>query len=137
MYQVKMKMLCMAHQTASLGQYILNRRRAKNMSRTELAEKLTVNGYECTESAINHWENGRANPPIEDPAFARALALALDVPPSALIKASGALDITPELAEAVLARFSPVTLQLLKEASPQNIKKVEAVIRALLAEDEQ
>lgn len=126
----------MAHRVTNLGQFIYNKRRALHLSRADLAERLTVNGYECTESAINHWENGRSNPPIADPVFARTLALSLDVSPSELIEAAGVLDVTPEVTDLVLARLSPLTIQLLKEASPKNIKKVEAIIRALLAEEE-
>ncbi len=128
--------LLMATKPNELAVFLEKRRRMLKLSRADLAERLTQNGYECTEGAINHWEHGRANVPIEDPVFARALAVSLDVPPSELIKASGVLDVSPDLIDNILARFSPLTLRLLKEASPKEIKKVEALIRTLLAENE-
>ncbi len=124
------------HQSNSLGIFIFNRRRALNLSRADLADRLTTNGYECTESAINHWEKGRAQPPIENPVFASALASILELKPSDLVRATGVFEIPPDVEQSILARFSPATLQLLKQASPQDIKKVEAIIRTMLAESE-
>ena len=124
----------MAQITNGLGSFIYGVRRARGLSRGELAERLTQNGYECTESAINHWERKRADPPIEDARFARALSLALDVPPSQIAKAAGIFDLPPETVSDVLSRLSPATLTLLKEAGPDEIKKIEALIRAFLTE---
>lgn len=121
----------------SIGRYIRKMRKDNDLSREALAELLTANGYECTDSAINHWESGRAKPPIEDPSFARALSLSLNVPPSELVKASGILDqlASPDLSS-VLARFAPETVQLLKEAAPKDIKRIESMIRVMLLDGE-
>lgn len=124
----------MAQTTNGLGLFIYNTRRAKGLSRGDLAERLTQNGYECTESAINHWEKGRADAPIEDARFARALSAALDVPPSQIARAAGVFNLPPETMGEVLSRLSPATLALLKEAGPDEIKKIEALIRAFLTE---
>lgn len=122
---------------SKLAEFIYNRRGALHLGRAGLADLLTDNGYQTSESAINHWEHGRADPPIHDPVFARALSAALNVSPSDLLKAAEIYEnITSEQTDAVLARLSPGVVDLLKEASPQDIKKVEAVIRAMLAENE-
>lgn len=120
-----------------LGKYIYTRRRQLDLTQPELAQQLSANGYECTESAISHWEKGRAAPPIDNPIFARALAIALSVSPGDLLKISGVLaEMTPQTSQEVAAKLSPDVLQMIKEADPKNIKKLEAVIRAILTEFE-
>lgn len=129
--------MSVAQQPGKLGDFIRDRRNRLRLSRADLAELLTTNGYECTESAINHWESGRATPPLENPTFARALSTSLNIAPSELLKASGlAAAMTQDIAKEAVAKLSPDVLQLLKEASPQDIKKVEAIIRAALTEFE-
>ena len=121
---------------SNIARYIRSRRKGLDISQEALAARLSISGYDCTESAVSHWEHGRAEPPIENPVFANALAIALEVNPSDLVRATGVFAIPPEVEESVLARLSPGTLQLLKEASPQDLKKVEAIIRTVLAENE-
>ena len=121
---------------SALGKYIEDRRLQLRLSRVALAESLTQNGYECTEGAINHWEHGRAKPPIDNPQFARALSRALDVMPSELIRATGMIDAaSPDLVQRLLAGMSPNTLLLLERASPEQIERLDHVIRLFLADN--
>lgn len=58
-------------------------------SQEELAEKLQLDGFSFTRASISHWENGRNNPPLDDPEFRRVLAKILRVSQPDLLRLAG------------------------------------------------
>ena len=59
------------------------------ITQDELAARLQSAGQDYSRSMVNHWENGRANPPIDDPKFTETLAWALRIKVPTLLKAAG------------------------------------------------
>lgn len=69
--------------------WIRTRRKDLRISQEELAARLQIEGVELTAGTISHWENGRYNPPLEDPAFRQALAAALRLSPKNMLSLAG------------------------------------------------
>jgi transcriptional regulator with XRE-family HTH domain len=61
-------------------------RKERNLSQTDLLDKLDKQGYAYTESAISKWENGKRTP---SPDVVEALEDVLEAPPGWLLKAAG------------------------------------------------
>lgn len=64
------------------------RERAR-LTQDELIEQLSAHYKEIAKPTISSWENGRANPPIEDNTFIEALAIIFNVTVADVLKGSG------------------------------------------------
>jgi transcriptional regulator with XRE-family HTH domain len=58
-------------------------------TQADLAERLQLVGLDVTPGAVSHWENGRYNPPVDDPDSRRKIAEALNWTEPELLKAAG------------------------------------------------
>jgi len=54
-----------------------------------LADRLSDLGHDTSYSRVSHWETGRNRPDLQDPAFRRAFAIALELPESDLLRRLG------------------------------------------------
>lgn len=63
----------------SIGEFIKMRRQEIGISLSELSARLALRGHSITRAAIQHWESGRNQPPIEDYEFRLALAISLEI----------------------------------------------------------
>lgn len=59
--------------------YISQRRKELRLSLADLATLMSQQGYNVERQTISHWEHGRNQPPLHDPIFRQALAIALQV----------------------------------------------------------
>jgi transcriptional regulator with XRE-family HTH domain len=59
--------------------FLKQRRQELDLSQQELADRLSDKGHETSYARVSHWETGRNKPPLENPEFRRALALALEM----------------------------------------------------------
>lgn len=71
------------------SQFLMQRRTLLNLSTTDIADRLSANGYSASRAAVSHWENERNGPPISDSKFRRALALALDLDVNSMLTQLG------------------------------------------------
>lgn len=69
--------------------WLRKRREELKLNQEQLAAQLQLAGFDLTRGAISHWENGRFNPPIEDPNFRLALAQILKMSVTSLLKEAG------------------------------------------------
>lgn len=69
--------------------WLKTKRKELHLSQEELAARLQVKGIDVTSGAISHWENERYNPPLEDPAFRKALAEILRIDVKTLLLIAG------------------------------------------------
>lgn len=54
--------------------WIKRKREELHLSQDELAAQLQVEGYDVSRAAVSHWENGKYNPPLDNPEFVRSIA---------------------------------------------------------------
>jgi transcriptional regulator with XRE-family HTH domain len=59
--------------------FIKQRRAKLDLSQAKLAQRLTDLGQTTSHTRVAHWESGRNKPPLEDPKFRVALAVALEI----------------------------------------------------------
>jgi transcriptional regulator with XRE-family HTH domain len=71
------------------AKWLRERRKELNISQEELAARLQIEGVDFTAGTISHWENGRYNPPLEDPEFRHALAVSLRLSIRSLLSLAG------------------------------------------------
>lgn len=69
--------------------WLRTKRKELHISQEELAAKLQVKGIDVTAGAISHWENGRYNPPLDEPEFRKALAEILRIDVRTLLMIAG------------------------------------------------
>lgn len=115
-----------------LGKYIRKRRRDLNISQEDLAVRMTANGYRCAQSTVKHWESD-IHPPLDKLNFASALAKSLEVKYSDILQAS---QLTGGLSEedlrSITELLSPLAVKLLNQATPDDLRKIEAIILIVL-----
>ncbi len=75
--------------TSAPRHWISERRDELSLSREALARKLTAHGLDVTAQDIHTWEGEEAALPLEQPAFAFALAAALHLDIRALLRRAG------------------------------------------------
>lgn len=69
--------------------WLRDRRKELDMQQGELAARLEVSGFHVTQSSISQWENGRHDPPLDDPTFRQSLAKALKLSESEILERAG------------------------------------------------
>jgi len=69
--------------------WIRQRREKLKINQEELAARLQVAGFDVTRGSVSHWENGRHQPPLDDPAFIQAIGKALKMTVTEILIASG------------------------------------------------
>jgi transcriptional regulator with XRE-family HTH domain len=69
--------------------WITKRREQLRINQDELAARLQLAGFDFTRGSISHWENGRHEPPLQNPEFRKALADALKMSVPSLLVAAG------------------------------------------------
>jgi transcriptional regulator with XRE-family HTH domain len=69
--------------------WLWKRREELNLSQEELAARLQIAGFNISRASLSNWENGKANPPLHDPIFRKALADALQVSRRNLLELAG------------------------------------------------
>lgn len=78
----------------STNEYSMNwlRRRREQVgieTQEELVTRLELEGFNITRGAVSHWETGRYNPPVDDPAFRDALSRVLKLSEPELLRMAG------------------------------------------------
>lgn len=115
-----------------LGQYIRERRKELNLTQTDLANALHnypgVRQYGYT--AVKGWERGYAMPPMDDPAFVRALADILKVSEAEILRVVG-FAIADSSAPDTLP---PEFLALLEKATPEQLEAIGRVAQLMVAQ---
>lgn len=72
----------------------------------EFALRLQLEGINISRAAISHWENGRNDPPLDDPEFRAVLARILKLSPVEILRLAGYEVMTPpHTSEAERAAF--------------------------------
>lgn len=80
--------------------WIKRKREELHLSQDELAAQLQVDGHDVSRAAVSHWENGKYNPPLDNPEFVRSIARILKMSVNGvLIEAGYALQLD-DLSEA-------------------------------------
>lgn len=69
--------------------WLKQRRNELKLTLDDLAARLQVEGVSISSGAISHWENNRHLPPLDDMEFRQALANALKIDVSTLLKMAG------------------------------------------------
>ncbi|MCC7451753.1 MAG: helix-turn-helix domain-containing protein [Anaerolineae bacterium] len=116
----------------NLAQFIRERRKACDLTQKQLAERIrAINpAYTYVDSSVAHWErkDDPALPPLGDPDFVQALAVALETEPYWIYEAAGWLKAPP-----VSERYRLIA-QLLAKASPYQLQIIEQVIEAIISQ---
>lgn len=78
-----------------IGEFILRRRKALDMSQEQLVERLAQYGEQFSHTSVSHWESKKDDqvlPPIKNESFRNALAKALDTTPYVILREAGFLE---------------------------------------------
>lgn len=111
---------------SSLGEFISSKRAESGLTQDDVAKGLNTFGYKYGATAVSTWEREGKRPPIDDPEFALALAVALKTTQLELYRAVGMLPETP-----AIVRQSINTM--LEEATEEELDDFEAYVRFKLA----
>jgi transcriptional regulator with XRE-family HTH domain len=121
----------------ALGDFLRTRRAAYGLTQEEMAAKISEGGYPVSGESLSRWEITGAIPALRDPQHSRVLARAYGVTPAHLLSLGGYLDFLPsgEL-DAILKKLPARLLNLLDQASPDQLELITRVVAAILAEEE-
>ncbi|GIL12522.1 MAG: hypothetical protein BroJett038_12420 [Chloroflexota bacterium] len=108
--------------------WIKERRIDLKMSQEDLAARLQLEGFQVTAGAISHWENGRHDPPLENPEFRIAIGKALRLNPTALLRRAG-YEVANELSDNA-RQAAEIVDQLSEEQQRLALGILEQILRA-------
>lgn len=69
--------------------WLRDRRKELDMQQAELVARLELAGFVVGRASISHWENGRYDPPLDNPKFRQAIAKALKLTESEMLERAG------------------------------------------------
>jgi transcriptional regulator with XRE-family HTH domain len=78
--------------------WLKKRREQLGLNQEQLAARLQVAGFDVTRASISHWEVGRHDPPLDNAEFRKALAQALRISASGLLKMAG-YEVTTDMSD--------------------------------------
>jgi len=111
---------------SSLGAFISSKRAESGLTQGDVAKQLNAFGYKYGATAISTWENEGKRPPIDDPDFAAALAVALGTTQLELYRAVGMLPKVPQITRQAISA-------MLEDATEEDLDDFEAYLRFKLA----
>jgi len=82
-----------------ITEYLPSRRKELSISQLELAIRLSNLGQETSPARVGHWETGRNQPPLNQPLFRRALAIALETDVNTMMSELGYIVDTDETSD--------------------------------------
>jgi transcriptional regulator with XRE-family HTH domain len=69
--------------------WLRKRRLELDLNQGELAARLESAGFSTVRASISNWENGRHEPPLDDPNFRQAMAKALKLSVTEMLEMAG------------------------------------------------
>lgn len=95
--------------------WLRDRRKELEMQQSELAARLEVAGFTVGRASISHWENGRYDPPLDDPNFRRAMAKALKLSVTEMLEMAG-YEVIPTIQSEKARRAAAIIERLPEDA---------------------
>lgn len=120
----------------ALGEFLRTRRAAYGLTQEEMAAKITAGGYPVSGESLSRWEITGAIPPLRDPQHCRVIARAYGTTPAHLLNLGGYLDFLPGEVDSLVKKLPARLLNLLDEASPDQLELITRLVAAVLAEEE-
>jgi transcriptional regulator with XRE-family HTH domain len=95
--------------------WLRKRRLELDLNQGELAARLATAGFSTVRASISNWENGRHDPPLDDPNFRQAASKALRLSEAEILQMAG-YQVTPAIQSEKARRAASIVERLPEDA---------------------